>query len=215
IASNALHRIAQVRCKASYTSTLAQRRLVMRKLLDKSAAVIGLALFSPLAFAVQMEEMQTVVGKSILYAFVLMTVVIVALVYFKQSPDKSTDTLQGMLKNKTDATQTVQADALVIECVRKMADKKIGALMVMDCGKLVGIFTERDALSRVLAAGRDPRDTRVVEVMTTDPCCASPDMTVGDAMELVTKRQFRHLPIVANGKVQALLSSSDLTHWLR
>jgi CBS domain-containing protein len=118
------------------------------------------------------------------------------------------------LNSQTEATQTVEADALVIECVRKMADKKIGALMVMDCGKLVGIFTERDALSRVLAAGRDPRDTRVVEVMTTDPCCASPDMTVGDAMELVTKRQFRHLPIVANGKVQALLSSGDLTHWL-
>ena len=186
----------------------------MRKLLDKSAAVIGLALFSPWAFAMQLEEAQTFVGKAILYAFVLMTVVIVAFVYFRQLPDRSTDTLQGMLNNKTDATQTVQADALVIECVRKMADKKIGALMVMDCGKLVGIFTERDALSRVLAAGRDPRDTRVVEVMTTDPCCASPDMTVGDAMELVTKRQFRHLPIVANGKVQALVSSGDLTHWL-
>src|SRR5665647_2066281 len=142
IASNALHRIAQVRCKASYTSTLAQRRLVMRKLLDKSAAVIGLALFSPWALAVQMEEMQTFVGKTILYAFVLMTVVIVAFVYFRQLPDKSKDTLQGMLNNKTDATQTVQADALVMECVRKMADKKIGALMVMDCGKLVGIFTE-------------------------------------------------------------------------
>jgi len=186
----------------------------MRKLLDRSAAVIGLALFSPWALAVQMEEMQTVVGKAILYAFVLMTVVIVAFVYFRQLPDKSTDTLQGMLNNKTDATQTVQADALVIECVRKMADKKIGALMVMDCGKLVGIFTERDALSRVLAAGRDPRDTRVVEVMTTDPCCATPEMTVGDAMDLVAKRSFRHLPVVANGKVQALLSSSDLTHWL-
>lgn len=186
----------------------------MKKLLDRTAAVMGLALFSPWAFAVQMEEMQTSIGKAILYAFVLMTVVIVALVYSRQLTDKSTDTLQGMLKNKTDAAQTVQADALVIECVRKMADKKIGALMVMDCGKLVGIFTERDALSRVLAAGRDPRDTRVVEVMTTDPCCASPDMTVGDAMALVTKKQFRHLPIVANGQVQALLSSRDLTHWL-
>jgi CBS domain-containing protein len=186
----------------------------MKKLLDKSAAVIGLALFSPWALAVQMEEMQTFVGKTILYAFVLMTVVIVAFVYFRQLPDKRSTTLQGMLNNETNATQTVEADALVIECVRKMADKKIGAVMVMDCGKLVGIFTERDALSRVLAAGRDPRDTRVVEVMTTDPCCATPEMTVGDAMELVAKRSFRHLPVVANGKVQALLSSSDLTHWL-
>jgi CBS domain-containing protein len=50
--------------------------------------------------------------------------------------------------------------------------------------------------------------------MTTDPYCVSPKMTVGDAMELVTKKRFRHLPIVENGKVQALLSSRDLTHWL-
>ena len=86
--------------------------------------------------------------------------------------------------------------------------------MVMDGAKLVGIFTERDALSRVLAAGRDPRDTRVVEVMTTDPYFVSPAMTVGAAMDLVTQKQFRHLPVVENGKVQALLSSRDLTHWL-
>jgi CBS domain-containing protein len=66
----------------------------------------------------------------------------------------------------------------------------------------------------VLAAGRDPRDTRVVEVMTTNPYCVSPEMTVDDAMELVTKKHFRHLPIVENGKVEALLSSRDLTHWL-
>ena len=186
----------------------------MRKLLDRSTAVIGLALFSPLALAMQSEEMQTFLGNAVLYALVLLTTVIVAFVYFRQLPNKSTDTLQGILNNETSAIQTVEADALVIECVRKMAGQKIGALMVMDCGKLVGIFSERDALSRVMAAGRDPRDTRVVEVMTAEPCCASPDMTVGDAMELVTKRGFRHLPIVENGKVQALLSSRDLTNWL-
>ena len=186
----------------------------MRKLLDKLAVLIGLALLSPMALAMQLEEAQTFIGKAGLYGFALITIITVAFVCFRQLPDQSTDTLQGMLDNKTDATQTVQADALVIECVRKMADKKVGALMVMDCGKLVGIFTERDALSRVLAAGRDPRDTRVVEVMTTDPCCASPEMTVGDAMALVTKKQFRHLPIVRDGKVQAILSSRDLTRWL-
>ena len=186
----------------------------MKKLLDRLTAVIGLALFSPLALAFQLEEVHSSIGKVILYAFALSAAGIVAVVYFRQVPDKRTDTLQGMLNNETKATQTVEADALVIECVRKMAGQKIGALMVMDCGKLVGIFTERDALSRVLAAGRDPRDTKVVEVMTTDPCCASPEMTVGDAMDLVAKNHFRHLPIVANGKVQALLSSRDLTHWL-
>src|SRR5450759_4222763 len=186
----------------------------MRKLLDRSAAVIGFALFSPAAFALQLEEAQTFVGEAGAYVLVLSTIVTVVFVCFRQLPDKHAATLQTILSDEAGTTHSVEADALVVECVRKMTDNKIGALTVMDGGKLVGIFTERDALSRVLAAGRDPRDTRVVEVMTTDPCCASPDMTVGDAMELVTKRQFRHLPIVANGKVQALLSSGGLTQWL-
>jgi CBS domain-containing protein len=145
---------------------------------------------------------------------VVSTIVTVVFVCFRQLPDKRAATLQTILGDEIGATHSVEADALVVECVRKMTDNKIGALMVMDGGKLVGIFTERDALSRVLAAGRDPRDTRVVEVMTTDPCCVSPEMTVGDAMALVSKRRFRHLPIVENGKVQSLLSSRDLTHWL-
>jgi len=186
----------------------------MRKLLDRSAAVIGLALFSPAAFALQLEEAQTFVGEAGAYVLVLCTLVTVAFVYFRQLPNKHAATLQAILSDEVGAIHSVEADALVVECVRKMTDNKIGALTVMDGGKLVGIFTERDALSRVLAAGRDPRDTRVVEVMTTNPYCVSPEMTVGDAMELVSKKRFRHLPIVEDGKVEALLSNRDLTHWL-
>jgi CBS domain-containing protein len=186
----------------------------MRKLLDRSAAVIGLALFSPAAFALQLEEAQTFVGEAGAYVLVLCTLVTVAFVYFRHLPDKHAATLQAILSDEVGAIHSVEADALVVECVRKMTDNKIGALTVMDGGKLVGIFTERDALSRVLAAGRDPRDTRVVEVMTTNPYCVSPEMTVGDAMELVSKKRFRHLPIVEDGKVEALLSNRDLTHWL-
>ncbi|MGP1679791.1 MAG: CBS domain-containing protein [Burkholderiales bacterium] len=186
----------------------------MKKLLDRSAAVIGLALFSPVAFAFAVEDAQTFVGEAGLYVLILSTIATIAFVYFRQLPDRHAATLQAILSDEAGVTHSVQADALVVECVRKMTDNKIGALMVMDAGKLVGIFSERDALSRVLAAGRDPRDTRVVEVMTTNPYCVSPGMTVGDAMELVTKKRFRHLPIVEDGKVEALLSSGDLTHWL-
>jgi len=186
----------------------------MKKLFERSAAVIALALFSPVTFALQLEEAQAFVGEAGMYVLVLSTLVTVVFVYFRQLPDKHAATLQTILSDEAGVTHSVEADALVVECVRKMTDNKVGALMVMDGGKLVGIFTERDALSRVLAAGRDPRDTRVVEVMTTDPTCVSPEMTVSDAMELVTKRRFRHLPIVEHGKVQALLSNRDLTHWL-
>ena len=95
-----------------------------------------------------------------------------------------------------------------------MTASKIGALIVMDGEQLVGIFTERDALNKVLAGGLDPGNTKVSEVMTKDPYCIRPATTVGDAMELITERRFRHLPIVENGKVLAVISSGDLTHWL-
>jgi CBS domain-containing protein len=84
----------------------------------------------------------------------------------------------------------------------------------MDGERLIGIFTERDALNKVLAAGLDSFGTKVSEVMTKDPHCIVPTTTVGEAMELVTTRRFRHLPVVENGKVLAVVSSGDLTHWL-
>jgi CBS domain-containing protein len=95
-----------------------------------------------------------------------------------------------------------------------MTAKRIGALIIMEGERLIGIFTERDALNRVLAAGLDPVSTKISTVMTKDPFCIPPGITVAEAMELVTKRRFRHLPIVENGKVLAVISSGDLTHWL-
>jgi CBS domain-containing protein len=67
---------------------------------------------------------------------------------------------------------------------------------------------------KVLACGLDPNKTTVSEVMTKDPFCVGPTTTVGEAMKVVTTRRFRHLPIVDNGKVLAVVSSGDLTHWL-
>jgi CBS domain-containing protein len=95
-----------------------------------------------------------------------------------------------------------------------MTAGKIGALMVMDGGRLTGIFTERDALNKVLAGDLDPGSTKVSEVMTKDPYCIGPTTTVGHAMQLITERRFRHLPIVDDGKVLAVVSSGDLTRWL-
>lgn len=187
----------------------------MRKLLDRSVIGGGLALLSPAAFAMQLEEAQALVGMAGLYVLALVMIVTAVFVYFMQLPsqDKRAAPLHSLLSS-TDATHMVEADALVVDCVSKMTDQRIGALLVMNGEKLIGIFTERDALRNVMLAGRDPRGTRVCEVMTLDPCCVSPSTTVGAAMELVTKRQFKHLPIVEDGKVHALLSSRDLTQWL-
>jgi CBS domain-containing protein len=184
----------------------------MRKLLYKSATAIGLALLSPTVFAT-LEEVQTTIQKVTMYAFILFVIVLAGAVYFMRMRDKRRAPLTRIF-DKHEAIHSVGPDASVIECVRTMTHEKLGALIVMDGERLIGIFTERDALNKVLAAGLDPVSTKVSEVMTKDPYCIPPTTTVGEAMELVTKRRIRHLPIVENGKVLAVVSSGDLTHWL-
>jgi len=184
----------------------------MRKLLYKSTTAIGLALLSPAVFAT-LEEVQTAIGKVPMYAFILFLIVVAVGVYSMRSRDKRGTPLDTIFE-KGEAIHSVGPDTSVTECVRTMTAEKIGALIVMDGERLIGIFTERDALTKVLAAGLDPVSTKVFEVMSKDPCCIPPTTTVGDAMELVTRRRFRHLPVVENGKVLAVVSSGDLIHWL-
>ena len=188
----------------------------MRRLLYGSASTIGLALLSPAALAATQdtqEEVLTSLGKVPLYAFIAFVIVVAVFVYFTRLRDKRRTPLNRIFE-QGEAIHLVGPDTPVTECVRMMTAKRIGALIVMDGSRLTGIFTERDALNKVLAAGRDPSVTKVSEVMTKDPYCIPPTTTVGDAMEVITKRRFRHLPIVDNGKVLAVVSSGDLTHWL-
>ncbi len=185
----------------------------MRKLRYKSGTGIGLALLSPAVLAATQEEELTTVIKVSMYAFIVFVIVVIVGVYFMRSRDKRQATLNRIFEGG-EAIHAVGPDTPVTECVRLMTAEKIGALVVMDGERLIGIFTERDALNQVLAGGLDPGSTKVSEVMTKDPYCIPPTTTVGDAMELITKRRFRHLPIVENGKVLAVVSSGDLTHWL-
>jgi CBS domain-containing protein len=148
-----------------------------------------------------------------MYVLIAFVIIVAAGVYFMRSRDKRQTPLNEIFK-KGEAIHSVGPDTLVTECVRLMTASKIGALIVMDGERLIGIFTERDALNKVLAGGLDPRNTKVSAVMTKDPYCIPPTTTVDDAMKLISKRRFRHLPIVDNGKVLAVVSSGDLTHWL-
>jgi CBS domain-containing protein len=186
----------------------------MKKLLYKSGIGIGLALLSPAAFAATQEELlATLLGPVQMYLFTGFVIIVIAGAYFMSSRDKRQTPLNKIFEGGK-AIHSVVPDTPVTECVRLMTAGKIGALIVMDGGRLIGIFTERDALNKVLAGGLDPGNTKVSEVMTKDPYCISPTTTVGDAMKLITQRRFRHLPIVDNGKVLAVVSSGDLTHWL-
>jgi CBS domain-containing protein len=119
-----------------------------------------------------------------------------------------------LLSRKGSAVQTVTASATVADAVRVMNDKKIGSVLVVDGGRLTGIFTERDVLSRVVGAGVDPCTTRVSAVMTVHLETIAPDMTLGDVMGLFTNKRCRHLPVVSDGELLGLISIGDVSRWL-
>lgn len=90
-----------------------------------------------------------------------------------------------------------------------MSGANTGAAMVVDQGHLVGIFTERDALFRVLARGRDPQSTRVADVMTPGPLTIAPDRTYGHALVMMQENGFRHVPVVKDGKPIGIVLSRN------
>jgi CBS domain-containing protein len=108
-----------------------------------------------------------------------------------------------------DRPVTTVPEASVFEVARLMHRHGIGAVMVLESGRLAGIFTERDALFRVMAPGLDPCTVRVADVMTVDPKTVDPDATFGQAMLLMHEHGFRHLPVVENGVPIGMVSARD------
>jgi CBS domain-containing protein len=94
-----------------------------------------------------------------------------------------------------------------------MNRRGIGSLVVTDGGRVVGMFTERDVLVRIVAAGADPAATPVRQVMTTDVVTIQPETTVKAAMMMMTERRCRHLPVLDHGQLAGLISIGDVTRW--
>jgi CBS domain-containing protein len=97
----------------------------------------------------------------------------------------------------------------VAAAARMMAEEKVSAVLVLDGSRLAGIFTERDAVFRVIAPDRDARSTTLADVMTADPITIGPDKTFGQALALMHERGIRHVPVVENGKVVGVVSARD------
>lgn len=104
---------------------------------------------------------------------------------------------------------TLTPETSVREAARRMADREIGAGLVVDAGALVGIFTERDVMTRVVASGLDPDRTEVRAVMTANPATALPDQRALDALKTMHEGGFRHLPIVEDGHTVGIVSLRD------
>ena len=104
---------------------------------------------------------------------------------------------------------TAPADTTVGEAARQMKQRKVGAVMVVEDGKLVGVFTERDALFRVVAEGRDTTTTPLAGVMTHNPKTVSPDQSFAIALRMMHDGGFRHVPVVENDKPVGIVSVRD------
>ena len=104
---------------------------------------------------------------------------------------------------------TAAADMTVASASRLMKQRRVGAILVLDKGRLAGIFTERDALFRVIAEGRSPDATTLAEVMTPNPRTIDPDRPFGHALHLMYEGEFRHVPVVENGRPIGIVSARD------
>ncbi len=119
-----------------------------------------------------------------------------------------------LLARKGRSVQTIAASATVADAVSLMNEKRIGSIVVIDQGRLAGIFTERDVLTRIVGAGRNPAQTRVEEVMSSHPHTITPLATTAEVMEIFTHERCRHLPVLVDGQLEGLISIGDVSRWL-
>jgi CBS domain-containing protein len=125
-------------------------------------------------------------------------------------------TLGEILQGKADRPLlTVSPDDTVLAATKLMNDHLVGCVLVTEAGRMVGIFTERDVLRRVVAACRPPTEVRVAEVMTRDVICCRPETTVDEARSLMKDRRVRRLPVISqDGNLVGLVSIGDLNAYL-
>jgi CBS domain-containing protein len=178
------------------------------------AALLVLPLLPRSGFAEEVSLPAPVLEWSLYILLAFAISVAVGIFFLSKGRNGKNEALSELLKGGRETIHSVNPDTLVSECVRQMNEQKIGAMLVMEEERLAGIFTERDAMTRVLGSGRDPAVTRVSEVMTKEPCCVSPLTTMEEAMSIVSNRRVRHLPVVQDGTVLGMISSGDLTHRL-
>jgi CBS domain-containing protein len=125
-----------------------------------------------------------------------------------------TDTVRAVLDHKGIGVCAVMPETPVYAALEIMADKDIGAVLVMEDTDLCGIFSERDYARKVILQGKASRETTVGEIMTSPPVVATLDQSVDDCLRLMTDHRIRHLPVVSQEAVIGVLSIGDLVNWI-
>jgi CBS domain-containing protein len=124
------------------------------------------------------------------------------------------DTIRLVLKQKDHNVWSVSPDSCVYEAIEIMADKHVGALLVVSEGNLVGVVSERDYARKVILQGKSSKEIQVSEIMTSPVILVTPDQTVEDGMRIMTEKHIRHLPVVEKGKILGVVSIGDLVKWM-
>jgi len=119
-------------------------------------------------------------------------------------------TVRELVEGKEQRLLSVAPDDTVYAALKKMAQHDIGALVVVSGDKLVGVFSERDYARRVILEGKSSRDTQVSEIMTRQVICVSPERTADQCMAVMTQKRVRHLPVIENKQVVAVISIGDV-----
>ncbi len=118
-------------------------------------------------------------------------------------------TVRNMLRGKSEV-YSVEPSATVLDALRMMADKNVGAVLVRSDEEIEGIFSERDYARKVILLGKTSRETLVSEIMTTQVIYVEPDWTAEQCMALMTERRIRHLPVIEQGRLMGVVSIGDV-----
>ncbi len=118
--------------------------------------------------------------------------------------------VSDILNSKGHEIWAVKPDDTVFDSLQLMAEKEVGALLVMDADKLVGIVTERDYARKVILEGKSSKSSSVTEIMTKQVLCVAPERTIEECMALMTDKRARHLPVLDHKRVIGLVSIGDL-----
>jgi len=119
-------------------------------------------------------------------------------------------TIAAVLGSKGNQVETIEADARLFDAVERLGEKRIGALLVMQGGRIAGIISERDVIYRLRDQGPEVLETPVRDVMTAPAITADSSTTILSALALMTQRRIRHLPVVDGGQLKGIVSIGDL-----
>jgi CBS domain-containing protein len=123
-------------------------------------------------------------------------------------------TVDHILHQKGRQVWTVSPEMTVLDAIRLLAEKNVGALIVAEGDILIGMFSERDYTRKIILKGRSSKETKVGEIVSTPVQTVTPQDTVEDCMRLMTEHRIRHLPVLQAGKIAGVISIGDLVNWI-